>query len=41
MRQASGEDAVDFLIRVSNAVQILGNDWKELMTPGGDGSTAV
>ena len=32
MRQASGEDAVDFLIRVSNAVQILGNDWKELMT---------
>ena len=32
MRQASREDAVDFLIRVSNAVQILGNDWKELMT---------
>ena len=32
MRQASGEDAVNFLIRVSNAVQILGNDWKELMT---------
>ena len=32
MRQASGEDAVDFLIQVSNVVQILGNDWKELMT---------
>ena len=32
LRQASGEDAVDFLIRVSNAVQILGNDWKDLMT---------
>ena len=32
MRHSSGEDAVDFLIRVSNAVQILGNDWKELMT---------
>ena len=31
MRQAFGEDAVDFLIQVSNAVQILGNDWKELL----------
>ena len=33
MRQASGEDTVNFLIRVSNVVQILGNDWKELLTP--------
>ena len=32
MRQASGEDAIDFLIQVSNAFQILGNDWNELLT---------
>ena len=33
LRQAPHEDATDFLIRVSDAVQTLGSDWKNLVTP--------
>ena len=32
LRQASGEDAIDFLIHVSDAIQTLGNVWKGLIT---------
>ena len=33
LRQAPHEDATDFLIQVSDAVQTLGSDWKNLVTP--------